>query len=363
MEMFMKRKLMLTIMMCISVSVFSQMIDQTVAVVEITKRTMLSKRQLDSLYIQYNQQLSMTRMMLGETGGNNITKQQVLQLWIVKQILLQTAEKNGTSVTDKEAENAIKREILKELPAQHRNESGIRKAIQVNFKKDYEDYMNENVPVFKEKLIIDKYLLDYKSKELQDAEKVSEEDMQKAFDMLLMQGKLNRPVFFKLNHIVMKTKDLDDASQQAVYDQMIKLEKLIDGKVENFFKYVPERSEDHSTKYKKGYIGWITAADPNDLSYYGEIFFELFNMKKNSISKVLKSRDGYHIFYLSDKLLPDNISLDSLYNAKANMTFRTVIQSQLVNQKKEMIIQQAKQEIYNKEKVNAYIEIFDQELK
>ncbi len=71
---------------------------------------------------------------------------------------------------------------------------------------------------------------------------------------------------------------------------------------DKFVEFVKKESKDSATQDKKGEIGFIK--EEGIIPYVGqepEINKELFKLKKGEISKVLKSKKGYHIFKILDE--------------------------------------------------------------
>ncbi|MBN2652852.1 MAG: peptidylprolyl isomerase [Spirochaetales bacterium] len=360
----MKKKMFLMLFSFVIASAsFAQMIDQTVAVVEITRREMLSKRQLDNMYEMYNRQFGMYKMMMGAKSEMTLSRAMIVEEWIKKKVLEQTALKAGVVITDEQCEQYILQMIYQSNPSLPRDRQTLDMVMMQNFNKSYNDVLLEYIPEVKSMLTIQKYVQEVKQKELLQAQELTDKEVQDAFDLLLLKGEVRRPVFLKVHHIFMRTVGLSEAEQKLAYQQMQEVLTLLDNSAENFYKYAKVYSEDGSSKRNNGLLGWLSIADENVLRTFGdEIFIDLYNMKVNSVSKIYQTPQGYHIFLVSDKLLPEVYTLKSIKDPQSNQTFEEALRGMLAQKKYQEIYAKAMNDIYEKEKQTAYIEIFDKDL-
>lgn len=361
----MKRKISILLLLFVFTNLsFAQLIDETVAIVEITRREMLSKKQLENMYEMYNQQFSMYQSMMGANANMNLSKSMIVDEWIKKKVLEQVAVKNNVVITDEQCEQYVLEMIYQSNPGLPRDKKTLDLVLMQNFNKNYKELLDEYVPEVKSMLTIQKYVQEKTQKELTSAQNISDSEVQETFDILNSKGEIRRPVYLKVHHIFMRTLGLPESEEKIAYEQMKDVLKLIDNSTDKFYKNVSIYSEDSSTKRNKGLLGWISIVDENVVQTFGDkVLYELYKTPVNKVTQIFKTQQGYHIFLVSDKLLPEVYTLDSIQDPQSNLTFGEAIKTLLAQQKYQEIFAQAMIDIYEKEKKNAYIKIYDKGLR
>ena len=144
----------------------------------------------------------------------------------------------------------------------------------------------------------------------------------------------------KMNHILLLTLDRDTqkplskAKQEEILQKLIKIKKMVKQDFSNFSSIAQQYSDDNSTKYDKGSLGWVprwTTATifsgflrhigwmPHITNSMKEIVDYAYHYQKNKLSDPIKSQLGYHIIVVTERKNNKKLDKKELFDRAKNM--------------------------------------------
>ncbi len=237
----------------------------------------------------------------------------IIDIFIENAIVTQKADEESIIVSDQRVENHIKN-IMKS--GNYDNLQDFKKSVEANEKLSFEEYKKElKISLTKQQVI-------------SIAIGVSPPTQKEAREWY---NKYKRKLGYqvRMKHILIRLRNNSFAEEKRVNKRIKELRsRIISG--ESFESIARKYSEDPTSAKKGGDLGWILLAeiDPFIAGY-------VFRMnKKGQISKVIKSKYGYHIVkYLGRRITP----YDSVRNKILNLLYQVKVKNQFkkwVSQKK-----------------------------
>ncbi len=237
----------------------------------------------------------------------------IIDIFIENAIVTQKADEESIIVSDQRVENHIKN-IMKS--GNYDNLQDFKKSVEANEKLSFEEYKKElKISLTKQQVI-------------SIAIGVSPPTQKEAREWY---NKYKRKLGYqvRMKHILIRLRNNSFAEEKRVNKRIKELRsRIISG--ESFESIARRYSEDPTSAKKGGDLGWILLAeiDPFIAGY-------VFRMnKKGQISKVIKSKYGYHIVkYLGRRITP----YDSVRNKILNLLYQVKVKNQFkkwVSQKK-----------------------------
>jgi foldase protein PrsA len=167
----------------------------------------------------------------------------------------------------------------------------------------------------------------------------------------------------KLRQIFIDTRTLttkeerDKASKRA--DDVIQ-ELRAGAKFEDL---VTKYSDDTSTKYKGGDVGYLTRIDEQRRQLLGKDFFDaVFTLKKGETSGVLTSTIGFHIVQVTDRIDAKLLGFDDKVPPLYQITVKEIIRRNLAVQKQNEAFTKALQDIVAALRKEAEVKVFEDSL-
>ena len=115
---------------------------------------------------------------------------------------------------------------------------------------------------------------------------------------------------------------------------------------DSFENLVTQFSDDTKSRYSGGDFGYLRIDDQRSAAYFGESFFNgLFNLDQGDVTNVMTSNLGYHIVKITEKRAPLFLELDDPMFPTNPVTVRQYISSGLLQEKQQLILQQAYTEL------------------
>ena len=144
----------------------------------------------------------------------------------------------------------------------------------------------------------------------------------------------------KMNHILLITLDretqkpLSEKRQEKIRKKLIRIKNMVKKDFSNFSMLAQKYSDDNSTKYKKGSLGWVprwTTATifsgflrhigwmPHITNSMKAIVDYAYHYPKNKLSDPIKSQLGYHIIVVTERKNNKKLDKKKLYTRARDM--------------------------------------------
>lgn len=334
------KKVLLSIflMLVLSAAVYSQeMMDQRVAIVNLSKSEIISRKQLDQ-----------TIKVLQHAGVNK-SEQEVLEVMVEDVLLRQAAEKEGIQVSEAEILSAIRKEV------------GAGPNVSDDQLKDFvEQRMNVSWTVYADRskttLAVQRYIRKVKGNKLANIPAPTDEEVKRFYDENTKQFFVPKRV--TLDHIYVDTRGLGSEALQKAQERIDGYSKQIGNSSAEFEKLV-ELSDDSASKYNHGRFGTLRIDDSNRRKFMGDDFFNtVFNLSKGTISSVIKSNVGYHIVRIVNVDEPRLLALDEKVSDEQSLTVKDTIVQYLTAKKQDAVFKECVKEVTDDLKKKATIKYF-----
>jgi len=323
------RKILLSIALLLSASVFLTAQDMAVATVRLEKTEPVSGNQLEK-----------TIQAIEQQQGKPLTLEErkaVLDQMIDQILIIQAAEADrNIQIRDEEVEQAG----MKLLSQQLQSIGAIPPGAQLTDKQQYRQVVEqqgisieEYEKTIRNQLLAEKFITASDPAAFQAIGPATEEELNTEYQRRVSEFVVSDSVWF--NHIFFNTKDLSPAEARAKFEAAQEVHRRLMNTSVTFAELVSSESEDNVSKARGGLIGPVMKGDAVAEQLYGKEFMtKLFTMNVGDISDVMKSNVGYHIIQITEKkaaqLLPqDDPEVRSyleqiLYAAKYQKTFDEV---------------------------------------
>jgi peptidyl-prolyl cis-trans isomerase SurA len=320
--------------------IFSQMMLQPVATVNLVRSEMISKEELDAKRAELS----------AANDGQEIDEKDVLDIMVNDALVLQGAERDGV---------VLKENDLNTLVAEQKSsvESQLgRKLSDAEFNAVLNQAYNLTLAEFREKVeqnyIVNAYIRKSKSDLISNIPAPTEAEIQ-SFYRKNASSFIN-PEYVRLSHIYISKNDTSNTNPEEKANDIYR--QLQFGKT--FDELVISSSQDESSKFIGGEIGWMAIDDSSTRQVFGDAFVDaVFEMETDEISSVLESKTGYHIVKVLEHIYPKMLTINDRINPDSKMTVRQYISQTLYVEKQQVVYKQAVSELVSELRAEAEIKI------
>ncbi len=332
---------------------FAQAIDKPLATVRLTKTQAITQKQLKRIVDALESQYKVT-----------MTKEQRLASLndlISRTLIEQAAERDKVSITDAQLTKRVS-----DLKTLYGQQLGLGRELTDT---EIQGLVKQQGLVWEDFLKDQKYLLlalsyaQAKNKAAFDAIKQPTDDEARTY---YEANKTKQFVTSDMEHIkwiVVDTRALttkeerDKAAKRA--DDILK--ELKGGA--KFDDLVVKYSDDTTTKYKGGDLGWVYRTNDQTRQYMGDNFINtIFSLKKGETSGVISTNQGYVIAQVVDKIDAKILGFDELIPPLNQGTVKDAIKILIYNQKAAETLTTVVQEIADNLRKQAEVKIFEENL-
>ncbi len=321
--------------------VYSQMMLQPVAAVNLIRSEMISKEALDAKKAELS----------AANGGQEIDEKDVLDIMINDALVLQGAERDGVLLKENELNT-----LVSEQKTSVESQLG-RKLTDAEFNSVLNQAYNLTLAEFREKVeqnyIVNAYIRKVKSDVITNIPAPTEAEIQ-SFYRKNASSFIN-PEYVRLSHIYISKKDALNTNPETkandIYRQLQFGSKTFD-------ELVISSSQDESSKFIGGEIGWMAIDDSSTRQVFGDAFVDaVFELDNEEISKVLESNSGFHIVKVLEHIYPKMLTISDRINPDSKMTVRQYISQTLYVEKQQVVYKQAVSELVSELRAEAEIKI------
>ena len=350
----MKNWLMLPLLLCfLGVTAFAE-IDPIVARVKLTKVEVITQRQFKKQVDDLEEKLK--KPFTAEQRKN------LLDALVDNKILLQAADRAKIPVSQLEV-NAMLDVYKQNLGVQ----AGLNRKLTDS---EMEQLLSREglgldklVDQLRDQIKMEKFISEEKKDLFSGIAKPTEEEVREFYEANRTRYPIVSPEMVSFKHIVMMTKSLTPADQEKAKLKADEIYRQLQGGV-SFDKFLEVYLESTGSR-KVGGLAFETwrRDDANNRAGYGKTFFdEMFKMKAGERSKVLTSNIGYHIVEIIEQIPFQVLGLNDKIPPKNTATIREYIESGLMRNKQQQVLQRATLELLNDLKKEADIQLFEKNL-
>jgi parvulin-like peptidyl-prolyl isomerase len=349
----MKRSIVLAILLALSGPfLFAQAIDKVVATVRLTKPQAITVRQLRKLVDPLE-----TRAKRSLTKDERM---QVLDGLINRALIEQVAERDKVYVSDPELKAWIEQR-KKLMGVQLGMGRDLTDAEMQNLVKNqgisWDDYLQE----IKYSLLTQSYAK-FKNKNILDVPQPTDDEAVAYYDA-------NKTKEFVLDDMVHMRWILVDTRALTSKDERDKASKRADDILKElrggtkFEDLVSKYSDDTSSKYKGGDVGWLMRNNDQSKQMLGADFISsVFALKKGDVSGVLNSNVGFAVVQVVDRIDARILGFDDKVPPLNQITVKDAIKGNLLAQRQNDAFTKTLQDIVNDLRKKAEIKVFDENL-
>ncbi len=345
----MKRTVTLILIMIIMISALPAASDdlmlQPAAVVNLVRPQMISIQKLDETYADYRTAQQRQNQPVTET------REAILEVLIENELLIQGARKFGITVTDQEIQAAVneQRASVAQQLGQNINDEQFVQILNQYFGKTLEGFRQE----VREKLLVEKYVRSAKRNLIENVSAPTQQEVQTVYRQNATS--FINPEYSNIRHIYVDNRNKSD---QEAYDKINNALRRLRSGARTFSDLVLEVSEDESTKFAGGELGWIAINDTQRKQLLGSDFFDkVFDLSTGETSGIIQSNAGYHIIQVIEHRNPRVLGLQDPINPGTRTTVFQYISNQIFVQKQAAAFNQAIDELVESLRKEADIRI------
>jgi parvulin-like peptidyl-prolyl isomerase len=297
---------------------------------------------------------------LEASGSRKMTtaeRLQVLDLMINERLVMQAAERDRITVSENEVNNQIQQlrnSLVQQLGRQPtdaefaqavRNESGL------------------DVPAFREQLrrqmIVQKYLMQKKGAQIEAAITMpTEAEIQSQYNLARAQFVRPETVRFSMIQVPYGP---DAASRTRARELADRLFREI-GSNPSRFDEVVTRHVVPNSGYQAGDFGYLPR-NHEAQSVVGErLMNAAFSLNQGQVSPLIEGVQGFQIIKVTENYAMKNLELDDLIQPGTGITVRQYIGQSLLNQRQQVVLAQASQELISELRTSRTFQVFERNL-
>jgi len=320
---------------------FTQILDKTVATVNLHQPEIITSRQLD-------QRVEQLKLMMQPVTN----KKDILNDMVAEVLIKQAAKYEGINVSDAEVLMAIKQQMGPQGASI--SDQQVKNLITQQTGLTWSVYAKQA----KDQLSINNYL---QLKKKDDFEKIKPPSEKEIEDIYNENSHLFiNPEMVRFSQIYRDTRNLSPTEKRKARDLIFDVYRDLQNGVSSFEEMVMKYSDDTQSRYHGGDVGYLQRNDVNSQNLLGKSFFDsVFALKQGEISEVLESNIGYHIVIVTEKLPKRFLELDDPVTPATKETVRERIISLKMIEQQQIILQRAVEEIVSELKKDAEIVIYE----
>jgi parvulin-like peptidyl-prolyl isomerase len=337
-----KRIILLTIILsAVFFPAFSQMMLQPVAAVNLLRSEMITREALDAKVAE----------LQAANSGQEINESDVLDIMVNDILVLQGAEQAGIVLLEKDLATLVanQKSSVESQIGRGLSDTEFSSVILQAYGMTIEDLRTK----IKQNYIVNTYIRQEKNDMVSNIPGPSEDEIV-TFHKKNAASFINSE-YINLSHIFISK---SDPAVQNPKEKADSVYRQFEYGTKNYDALVLEFSQDESSKFLGGDIGWFAIDDAVSRQIFSDSFFDaLFLLETGDISKVLESKTGYHIVKILDHTYPKLLSLGDPLSPDNAMTVRQYISQTLYVEKQQEVFSAAVSDLVKELRSNAEITI------
>ncbi|WP_033301816.1 peptidylprolyl isomerase [Sediminispirochaeta bajacaliforniensis] len=330
--------------------VSADLVGQTVATVTLTKTEGISSVQLD----QRVAQVAAARKKAG-LSADGVDRKEVLDAMIAEVLIKQAAERSGISIPQEQIQQVVAKQkaSIEQQVGRPLTDSQYQEVVRSQTGLSWEQYTGN----IREQIMQQRYIATEKRDMFEAIQPPTEKEIQDHYDAHATS--ITNPEYVRLKQIFIPTISMNDQEKQAARERLESAwTKLRNGSAK-FDDLVLQYSEDESSKYRGGDVGYIARTDQRVEKTYGADFFrKLFSLQTGDYSGVIESNVGLHILKVTEHREARILSLDDQIAPDNKMTVREYIRAGLFQEKQQVVLKKALDAVVEDLKAEAEIVVY-----
>jgi parvulin-like peptidyl-prolyl isomerase len=318
---------------------------QPAAIVRLTKSEPITVKQLRTMVERIEAQ---NGRKLGPTE-----RRQVLDVMINERLAMQAAERDKITVT----ENEINQQV-QQIREQFGRALG-RPLTDEEFVREIRNQTGVELTAFRDQIrrqgIIQRYLVSKKQDILQSVRTPTEAEVADFYNNNKV--RFVRPDTVRVSRILVPYGQ-DRAKARALADRLI---REIGSNASKFDEAVL-KSRAPDSGYQGGDAGYLSRNDQTQ-QLAGEAFLNtVFRLKQGEVSPLVESPQGYNILKVTESLEMKFLTLDDMVQPGVDMTVKKFIENELFQQRQQVVLEKAQQELATELRVGNPFQVFEANL-
>ncbi len=314
-------------------SVFAQNNLQALATIKVNKSETITLGQLKARVEVYQKQSGITNFTLDQ-------KKEVLDLMIDERLVVQKAIKSGISVTDSELDQYFSA-MLSSMVGKEVTEKEFGELVQADLSKSFDQYMKEQVGMtvneykayLKNQLLIQRYVVSLKQKEIEGAT-VSDAEVRDAYE-------INKSAFVQSDtmklFVVVVPKNGDPSAAKTLCTSLYNDYKAKKATTDSLTKQMESSKKFSCAPF---YISKISSAAAQ-LGIDYSTLLDMFKKSKGFVSEVSENDTDFQFYIILDKYDAKMLTLSDPVTPNQAVTVYEYVKGNLIEEKRSMIFQNA----------------------
>ena len=334
----MKRISILLIFCICSASVlWSQMIGQTAATVNLTKTVGITERQIE-------QRMEELKKIGSRSGipADSITRVQVLES-IISEILIQQAAERDSIVVNEESLSRIVNQQKREVELQ------LGRSITLD---EYKDVVQRETgytwAAYREQLenqLLQQTYITQKKRSLFESVALPE---QREIEALYRENatSFTNPEYVRISHVFVQKANKTEVEIEQARKKIEEAEKKFKSGEMSFDDLVLKYSEDENSRFRGGDVGFVTVDNQQIKSIYGRDFVDsIFTLNQGDVSGIIESNVGYHIVKATEHQTAKILTLNDPIAPDNPATVREYLRNRIFQERQQQTLQRATKEV------------------
>jgi peptidyl-prolyl cis-trans isomerase SurA len=325
----------------------ASLLGQTIATVTLTTTVGITSRELDR---RVEQVLAARREAgLPLTG---VDREDVLDAMISEILIRQAAERSGITVGAEELRQVIagQKSGVEQQIGRSLTEAQFREIVLNQAGLSWEQYQAG----IREQIIQQRYLTTTKRAIFESIVPPTEREIREQYEDNATE--ITNPEYVRLRQIFIPTLNKSDPEKQSARRRLEEAWNRLRNGTAKFEDLVLQYSEDESSKYRGGDVGYVARDDQRVQQTYGRSFFRtLFELRAGDFSGVIESSVGLHILRVTEYREARILGLDDPIAPDNPMTVREYIRAGLFQERQQRALKRALDEVVQELKKEAEI--------
>lgn len=336
----------------------AQGFDKFAATVNLARPAVISVKQLERRIQEILEMRTMAGMPAVQVTQQD--KLNILDMMISEELLQQGIEQSGITVSEQELDSVIEDQ---KMAVEQQNGVKItldqfRNAVTSQANISWDEYVGE----IRSQLEQQKYISQERGEYIQTNLKVPTDGEIEDF-YYENRSEFTNPEIIRYSHVFFSTLNLNSSEKNDILNRAEKAYLEYQNGDTSFEELVREYTDDSRSKVSGGDAGFIARGDSTAKAYLGDTFVrELFKVKVGEVKGVLESNIGYHIVRITDHREARILSITDPIAPNSTTTVKNFIASQLFQQKQQMVLAMAVEDLAAELRKEAEIVTFPENL-
>ena len=321
--------------------VYSQMMLQPVASVNLIRPQMVTREELD---------LYKTELQI-KNNNQPVSDDEALEVLINDILVLQGAERAGIGLAENDLNSLVagQKESVEAQLGRAISDMDFAALLLQAYNMTIEDLKDQ----LKKNYLMSTYIRTEKSEIISSTAGPTNDEISNYYRKNA--ASFINPEYVHISHIFVSKNDQTGTNPKEKADSV---KKQLTFNQKSFDTLVLEVSQDESSKFLGGDIGWFSINDETNRLVFGDNFIDaIFSLETGNISEVLESNAGYHIVKVLEHKLPKLLTLNEQLNPENAMTVKQYISQILYYEKQQYTLTLAVDELVKELEEEAEITI------